>query len=137
MSRRYFPIRLVGVVILTICSFGMLSSCVSMGRILNLEASSCTDSLSEQLTISLIGQGEKSDEAKQTARHSVHLLQLVKLGKRPFGVSTRDADYTYFIENSKGNCVLRLLSIRKGFWRYSNNLTFIDTRIVPECLCED
>ena len=46
-------------------------------------------------------------------------------------------DYTLFVEKKKSGCLLRLVEKQKGFTRYTNNLTYINTQPLPSCFCEE
>jgi hypothetical protein len=132
--------RLFPSVLVCICALPLvyLSSCVSIGRITNLQERPCADSLQQRVTQVLIAQGEPPQYAAQAAQHTLWILANGYIGRRPFLASTPDADYGFFIElRQQHECLLRLFSIHKGFWRYTNNLTYIDTREVPTCFCEE
>lgn len=46
---------------------------------------------------------------------------------------TMGTDYRFFIDAARDQCLLRLYGRRKGFWSYTNNLSYIATRPLPGC----
>jgi hypothetical protein len=41
------------------------------------------------------------------------------------------------VEKKKSGCLLRLYGKQKGFTSYTNNLNYIATRPLPDCLCRE
>ncbi len=65
-------------------------------------------------------------------------MLLPDYGPRPFLVaSPSGTDYTFFVQEKKPICLLRLYGRQKGFWSYTNNLTYIATRPLPNCACSE
>jgi hypothetical protein len=112
--------------------------CMSVGQISNLEESQCRSSFSQAISSILLSQGEKPETADQLADRAVTELSLANLGPRPFLIASRSGtDYTFFVQVKGPACLLRLYGRQKGFWSYTNNLTYIETRPLPACACRD
>jgi len=66
------------------------------------------------------------------------MIEFAQLGPRPFVVSSSSgADYEFFVQKKKQGCLLRLFGRTKGFTSYTNNLTYIATRPLPGCACQE
>ncbi len=86
----------------------------------------------------LVAQGEQPQTADSLADQAVEVIVWADLGPRPFVVaSPSGTDYTFFVQLKKSRCLLRLYGRQKGFWSYTNNLTYIATRPLPACLCSE
>ena len=86
----------------------------------------------------LLAQDEKPELAERLASRARDGLASANLGPRPFRVaSPSGVDYTFLIDAAPRGCLLRLYGRAKGFWSYSNNLTYIETRELPKCTCSE
>jgi hypothetical protein len=110
--------------------------CATVAQIPNLSEEPCARRFESQLSSILAAQGEKPEDADALARRTRTSLTLRNLGPRPFLVSAPSgADYSFFVQEKRSGCLLRLYRRHKGFASYTNNLTYIATRPLPDCLC--
>lgn len=115
-----------------------LSGCASVASLTNPASEPCRTAFRDALDSSLVAQGEASEEAASQAGQYASSTTLFSKGPRPFLVSTRSgADYVFFVDKTRTGCLLRLVQRQKGFVRYSNNLTYIETRALPGCECAE
>jgi hypothetical protein len=108
----------------------------ALARVTNLSDSSCRDSFSEQLTASLVKQGEPPDEANVISAETTAGLSYDSdsLLPRPFHVSsTAGHRYGFFVQSTKSGCVLRLYERQKGRWSSGNGS--YDARRLTSCSC--
>jgi len=108
--------------------------CATIGE-LDLSDESCAAIFRSQIASILVSQGEKEAEAAALGQRAVVDLGFGNPGLRPFVVGSRTTDYTFFVQKKKSGCVLRLLSRERGFTRYTNDVTYIETRALPACRC--
>jgi len=109
-----------------------------VGRIGNLTDMECRSTFSQALSSILVEQDETQVNADNLAERTMKNLQLVDLGPRPFLVAAPSgSDYTFFVQPKKTGCLLRLYGRRRGFMSYTNNLTYIATRPLPQCVCSE
>ncbi len=132
MERSFAYRGLAGLVIL------WLSACTNVAQVTTLADENCHHKVRDQLNAILIEEGEKSDIANRLAVNTTVVLATGALGPRPFGVSSPSGvDYSFFVERKGEDCLLRLYGRRKGFTRYTNNLTYIATRALDGCACAE
>lgn len=120
-----------------ICFSIVASSCVSVGRITTLGEQPCAEGFQEQLAAIMTEEGENPTAAQKIAAAATLGLQAYPIGKRTFLVQGADTDYFFFLQNDDGICLLRLFSKQSGFIVYTNNLTYIATKKIQRCRCED
>lgn len=114
------------------------AGCVSVAAITNADAPSCAGSFEQGLASILEGEGEKPDVAAVLARDSAAALSAGGVGPRPFLVSSPSGvDYELFVQKKPSKCLLRLYARQKGFSRYTNNVTYIATRVLSGCTCSE
>lgn len=114
------------------------AGCTTVAQVTNLTEARCTASLESGLDSILTEQGEKDETAASLAHRTRQTLATAELGPRPFLVaSPSGTDYTLFIQKKRNRCLLRLYRRRKGFTSYTNNLTYIATRELSGCACEE
>jgi len=124
--------------LLAIVAGGMVIGCTSVAQVTNLAESACHASFETEMAAVLSAEGETSENATALARSATTMLTLGDLGPRPFLVAAPSGtDYSFFVEKTKSSCILRLYGRQKGFVSYTNNLTYIDSRPLPECACAD
>ncbi|MCC6129430.1 MAG: hypothetical protein IT186_05840 [Acidobacteria bacterium] len=114
------------------------SGCTTIARLTNLEDPLCRETFQRQLARILTEEGETQEAAGRLATQfpASHLYQ--QYGPRPFLIQAPSGtDYTLFVEKKKSGCLLRLVEKQKGFTRYTNNLTYINTQPLPSCFCEE
>ncbi len=117
---------------------GLSSACATVAHVSNLSETPCTATFHSQLSSVLVEQGEGPDVADGLADHTVRVLTLAGFTSRAFLVaSPSGTDYTFFVQKKRDGCLLRLYGRQKGFWSYTNNLTYIATRPLPSCLCQE
>ncbi len=115
-----------------------LSGCTTVAQITTLSDESCHQTVRSRLESILVEEGEKPEVASRLAVNTTVVLATGSLGPRPFGVSSPSgADYSFFVQLKGEDCLLRLYSRRKGFTRYTNNLTYIATRSLEGCACTE
>jgi len=116
----------------------VLSGCTTVAQITSLSDESCHRTVQAQLESILLAEGEKPEVANRLAVNTTVVLATGSLGPRPFGVSSPSgADYSFFAQLKGDHCLLRLYGRRKGFTRYTNNLTYIATRSLDGCACSE
>jgi len=114
------------------------AGCTTVARVANLTEAPCTASFQAGLSSILVEQGEKPDVAESLVHHSYLIFTKVDYGPRPFLVaSPSGTDYTFFFQKKHDRCLLRLYGRQKGFTSYTNNLTYIATRELPGCACQE
>ncbi len=130
MERSYVKIGLTGLVLL------LLNGCTTVAQVTTLSEESCHHTMRDQLESILGEENETPDIALRLAVNTTTVLATGALGPRPFGVSSPSGtDYSFFIQRKGDECLLRLYGRRKGFARYTNNLTYIATRPLEGCAC--
>lgn len=116
----------------------LLSGCTTVAQITTLSDESCHRTVQGQLESILLEEGETPEVANRLAVNTTVVLATGSLGPRPFGVSSPSgADYSFFVQLKSDQCLLRLYGRRKGFIRYTNNLTYIATRSLDGCACAE
>lgn len=116
----------------------LLSGCTTVAQITTLSDESCHRTVQGQLESILLEEGEQPEVANRLAVNTTVVLATGSLGPRPFGVSSSSgADYSFFVQLKGDQCLLRLYGRRKGFTRYTNNLTYIATRSLEGCTCAE
>lgn len=116
----------------------LLSGCTTVAQITTLSDESCRQTVRGQLQSILVEEGEQPEVANRLAINTTVVLATGSLGPRPFGVSSPSgADYSFFVQHKGETCLLRLYGRRKGFMRYTNNLTYIATRALEGCACAE
>lgn len=124
--------RMSGVMTFALAGAG----CATMGQVANLDDASCAATFERHLASILVAQHESSEIAAQLSQRTRGGLELGRYGPRPFVVSSPSgADYYFFVEATQPACLLHLYGRQKGFATYTNNLTWIETRALPECGC--
>jgi hypothetical protein len=115
----------------------VLAGCTTVSEV-DLSRDSCRASFQDGLSSILVEQHETPDVAAQLAAETRQQLERVQLGPRPFLISSSSgADYEFFVEKKSSGCLLRLYGRQKGFTSYTNNLTYIATRLLPDCACKE
>jgi hypothetical protein len=113
------------------------SACATVAHVSNLSETPCAATFHSQLSSVLIEQGEGPEVADGLSDHTVRILTLAGFTSRFFLVAAPSGtDYTFFVQKKKERCLLRLVGRQKGFWSYTNNLTYISTRPLPNCVCQ-
>lgn len=131
---RGFP----GAAVVLAAGLAALCGCSSVGQVTNLSEEVCASGFSEAMASILVEEGETPEVARDLASRSTDVLRLGGLGPRPFLVSSPSGtDFSFFVEPKKEGCLLRLYGRQKGFVSYTNNLTYIATRLVPPCRCTE
>jgi hypothetical protein len=114
------------------------AGCTTIAQVANLTEAQCNASFESRLASILTEQGEKDEVAATLAQRTYLKLTTAELGPRPFLVaSPSGTDYTFFIQKKRNHCLLRLYGRRKGFVSYTNNLTYISTRELSGCTCQE
>ena len=115
----------------------LLTGCVTVGQVANVTEPACASHYSEAISSILIAQGEKPEVADHLATQSVEMLSMAHIGPRPFLVaSPSGTDYEFFVQLKGPECLLRLYARQKGFTRYTNDITYIETRSLGGlCAC--
>ena len=110
--------------------------CATVGSVANIDDGACRATLSQAISTILVGEHESPATADGLAGQAVERMVLVHQGPRPFVVpSPSGTDYFFFIQLKRTNCLLRLYGRQKGFWSYTNDLTYIATQPLPGCTC--
>lgn len=113
-------------------------ACTSVAQVSNLAEPACGAEFEKQLSSILVQENEKSEVAASLASECRTALASRNRGPHPFLVSSSSGtDYTFFVQAKRSGCLLRLYGRQKGFMSYTNNLTYIATRILPACTCAE
>ena len=116
----------------------VVGGCTTVAQVTSLSDQNCHHTFVDRMSSILVEQGEKQEVADKLAESTTTVLLTGSLGPRPFLVaSPSGADYGFFVEQKSSDCLLRLFSRQKGFTRYRNNLTYIDTRSLTGCMCAE
>lgn len=116
----------------------LLNGCTAVAQVTTLSEEACRYKMRDELESILTEEHEKPDVANRLAVNTTTVLATGALGPRPFGVSSPSGvDYSFFIQRKGDECLLRLYGRRKGFTRYTNNLTYIATRSLEGCACAE
>lgn len=116
----------------------LLNGCTAVAQVTTLSEEACRHKMRDELESILTEEHEKPDVANRLAVNTTTVLATGALGPRPFGVSSPSGvDYSFFIQRKGDECLLRLYGRRKGFTRYTNNLTYIATRSLEGCACAE
>jgi hypothetical protein len=119
-------------------SFLLAGGCASVAQVTNVSDDACRGSFQNALSSILTAEGEKPEVAEKLVAHAVSILSTGLVGPRPFLVSSPSGtDYELFVQAKKPGCLLRLYARQKGFVRYTNNMTYIQTRPLPACACAE
>jgi hypothetical protein len=112
----------------------LFAGCATIGQI-DLSDERCAGDFRTQIASILVEQGETPDVAAELGQRAVEDVGFGEAGQRPFVVGSRTTDYTFFVQKKKRGCLLRLLSRRRGFSRYTNDITYIASRALTRCRC--
>jgi hypothetical protein len=116
----------------------VVGGCTTVAQVTTLSDQNCRHTFVDRMSSILVEQGEKQEVAEKLAESTTIVLSTGSLGPRPFVVaSPSGADYGFFVEQKPSDCLLRLFSRQKGFTRYRNNLTYIETRQLDGCMCAE
>jgi len=116
----------------------LAAGCATVAQVDNLSDEACRRSFGDALSSILVGEKETPEVAQELSERTLRMLAYGRLGPRPFLVSSSSgADYEFFVEKKKSGCLLRLYGRQKGFTSYTNNLNYIATRPLPDCLCRE
>ena len=116
----------------------LVGGCATVAQVTSLSDQNCRNTFVDRMSSILVEQGEKQEVAEKLAESTMTVLSTGSLGPRPFLVASPfGADYGFFVEQKSSECLLRLFSRQKGFTRYRNNLTYIDTRSLTGCMCAE
>ena len=132
-------LKIRSVVFLVVPLAAVLSTrCAHVAQVDNLTEASCSAEFEQSLSSILSTQGEKPEVARELAHRTYVVLTRIDRGPRPFLVSSSSGtDYTFFVDKKRDRCLLRLYGRQKGFWSYTNNLTYIATRELTPCACRE
>ena len=115
-----------------------IGGCATVAQVTSLSDQNCRHTFVDRMSSILVEEGEKQEIAERLAESTTAVLSTGSLGPRPFVVaSPSGADYGFFVEQKSSDCLLRLFSRQKGFTRYRNNLTYIETRQLDGCMCAE
>ncbi|MCS6318415.1 MAG: hypothetical protein H8K05_11720 [Nitrospira sp.] len=115
-----------------------LSGCTTVAQVTTWSDEACRRQVTDQLHSILADEGEQAEVAHRVAVNTTVVLSTGALGPRPFGVSSPSGtDYSFFVQRKGEDCLLRLYGRRKGFTRYTNNLTYLATRPLDACACAE
>ena len=133
---RCLPFPLLALFAFTSLLFAL--GCASVAQVTNISDDACRGSFQNALTSILTAEGEKPEVAEKLVSHALSILSTGIVGPRPFLVSSPSGvDYELFVQSKKSGCLLRLYSRQKGFVRFTNNMTYIQTRPLPACACAE
>lgn len=116
-----------------------IAGCARTGaaRVLNPAVPRCETSLRDAFALMLVGQGEHEDVAEKVAKSGAEALADVDLGAKPFLLrSPSGIAYAFYFEDEGERCLLHLVAMQGGSLQVSDTLTFLATRPLPGCRCE-
>jgi hypothetical protein len=114
------------------------AGCTTVAQVTNLADAGCGPSFESRLSSVLTEQGETTEVAATLAHHAYLILTTAQLGPRPFLVAAPSGtDYSFFVQKKSERCLLRLYGRQKGFVSYTNDLTYISTRELAGCACQE
>lgn len=114
----------------------LLGGCTTVGQVRNLGEVACGEAFEDGIASILSAQRETVEDAAQLAARARAALAGGALGPRPFAISAPSGtDYYLFVEPAEPTCLLRLYGRQQGFTRYTNNLTWIESRPLAGCSC--
>lgn len=109
-----------------------------MASVTNPRDQPCQQNFAAALADILVVQGEEAGRVRKIVEQGELLGSVFEYGPRPFLVSSQTGtDYSFFVEKKGDHCVLRLYARQKGFTRYTNNLTYIESRNLSGCQCHE
>ncbi len=136
-SRRFIR-RTAGYLLMSAAPAVFTAGCATVGQVTNLSQPACADEFRQAMSAILAEQGEKAETGDALAESAVSSLAGGSLGPRPFFVaSSSGVDYEFFVQKKKDACLLRLYGRSHGFVSYTNNLTYIATRLLARCECAE
>lgn len=138
--RRNFLLRVLRLYVLLAGAATIVVSagCATVAQIDNLTEAQCNVSLESGVASILIEQGEKREVAESLAQETYLMLTTEELGSGSFVVSSPSGtDYSFFIQKKRQRCLLRLSRLQKRSMSLENNLTYISTRELPGCTCQE
>ena len=131
-------VRRAGVVSSCLVAALLSAACTTVAHVSNLDERACAGTFESQLSSVLTEQGEKPDVADSLAHHTYLILTTADLGPRPFLVAAPSGtDYSFFVQKKSDRCLLRLYGRQKGFTSYTNDITYIATRELTACACQE
>lgn len=115
-----------------------MTACTTVGQIANLGSDpACGDHFEDALIDILTSQKEANDAATRLAYLTRLQLTFDDTGPRPFAISAPSGtDYYLLVDPKPATCTLRLYGRVRGMTRYTNNLTWIESRELPGCQCQ-
>jgi hypothetical protein len=114
------------------------AGCATTAQVENLTEAQCNVSLESGVTSILTEQGEKREVAESLAQDTYLMLTTEELGSGSFVVSSPSgADYSFFIQRKRQRCLLRLYRLQKRSMSLENNLTYLSTRELSGCTCQE
>ena len=115
-----------------------LAGCTTMAALTNVREQPCQRQFASALSEMLLAEGEQPERAQKVVDKAELLGSAFDFGPRPFLVSSQSGtDYSFFVEKKGDACLLRLYGRQKGFTRYTNNLTYIQSKDLPGCQCRE
>src|SRR5262249_21279655 len=128
----------IGTILAASVAAVLSAGCITVAQVANLTDERCSGNFESQLSSVLTDQGEKADVADSLAHHTYIILTTAQLGPRPFLVaSPSGTDYSFFVQRKADRCLLRLYGRQKGFTSYTNDITYIATRELSGCACQE
>lgn len=126
----------VEMAVASIALAAVLGGCTTVGQVRNLDDDACGAAFETGVASILTAQHEAAADAARLGAQARARLTSGALGPRPFALAAPSGtDYFLFVEPAEPVCMLRLYGRQKGFTRYTNNLTWIETRALPGCDC--
>lgn len=123
---------------LTALTLGTTLGCTTMATITNVQEEPCQRTFATALADIVRAEGEPAEHAQRIIDQAPALGATFDYGPRPFMIRARSGtDYSFFVEKKGEQCLVRLYGRQKGFVRYTNNLTYIQTQELPGCHCAE
>jgi hypothetical protein len=109
----------------------------SVAKLTNPTSPRCQDTLRSAFESILLDQKESPQSAADVAQGAAWALADVDLGAKPFRVQspTSGIDYAFVFERDDTRCLMHLVAMQAGSLQLSNNVTYLETRLLKGCGC--
>lgn len=123
-------VALLGLAALTACS-------PSVAKLTNATSPRCQATLRDAFESILLDQKESPQSAADVAQGAAWALADVNLGAKPFQVQSPSSgiDYAFVFERDDTRCLMHLVAMQAGGLQLSNNVTYLETRLLKGCGC--
>jgi hypothetical protein len=118
----------------------MASGCsVNPASIQNMNNTECRSSLETALISILIEENEKKPSEADMMIFKPKIQKFIAGtfdSQKGFGFSLSGTTYQFMFDESKGTCILNLYQKSSGNTKYTNRVTYINSKEVQGCYCK-